>query len=184
MIYFTADTHFCHGNIISLCNRPFKDVETMNNALIKNWNGYVTNNDEIYILGDFLYKGDGRTANKILSRLKGKKYLIRGNHDKYLEDSQFDGKAFEWVKDYHVLVYKGTKIILFHYPILEWDAYYKGSVHLYGHVHNSAEKNPEAGERIKSLSSHAVNVGVDLHDYCPVPIEKIIEIINEKTAVS
>jgi len=45
---------------------------------------YMTCNDEIYVLGDFLYKGDGRKADELLSRLKGKKYLIKGNHEKYL----------------------------------------------------------------------------------------------------
>jgi len=44
----------------------------------------MTCNDEIYVLGDFLYKGDGRKADELLSRLKGKKYLIKGNHEKYL----------------------------------------------------------------------------------------------------
>ena len=53
MIYFTADTHFCHSNIINLSNRPFRDIDTMNKQLIQNWNAYVTDRDEIYILGDF-----------------------------------------------------------------------------------------------------------------------------------
>ncbi|MEX5927898.1 hypothetical protein [Providencia hangzhouensis] len=44
----------------------------MNDTLIHNWNAYVTDHDEIYILGDFLYKGSGADANKILRRLAGK----------------------------------------------------------------------------------------------------------------
>jgi len=178
MIYFTADTHFCHGNIIGLCGRPFKDAEDMNMTLIRNWNAAVGKNDEIYIIGDFLYKGDGKKANEILSRLKGKKYLIRGNHEKYLEDRQFDVRAFEWVKDYFVLHYQGTKIVLFHYPIIEWDGYFKGSVHLYGHVHNGPERNPALYEGFKALGARAVNVGVEMHNYCPVSVNTIFEIIK------
>ena len=99
MIYFTADNHFCHGNIIGSCDRPFKDVYEMNKTMIEKWNSYVTDRDEIYILGDFLYKGTAKDANEILSRLKGKKYLVRGNHEKYLDDPMFNQRAFEWVKD-------------------------------------------------------------------------------------
>jgi len=98
MIYFTADTHFCHSNIIGSCYRPFENVGEMNRALIDNWNNFVTARDEVYILGDFLYKGTGREANKILSQLKGRKYLIKGNHEKYLSDPEFRQETFEWFK--------------------------------------------------------------------------------------
>jgi len=54
MIYFTADQHFGHANIIKLCSRPFSDVHEMDEALIENWNRRVTNGDTIYIIGDLL----------------------------------------------------------------------------------------------------------------------------------
>jgi len=175
MTYFTADTHFCHGNIIGSCYRPFKDVREMNREMISKWNSYVTDHDEIYILGDFLYKGTGREANRILSELKGRKYLIKGNHEKYLDDPEFNQKAFEWVKDYYVLKYEGMEIILFHYPILQWYKSHHGSIHLYGHVHNNAERYPEFGEKEKILGIKAVNVGVDVNNFYPVSIKRILE---------
>lgn len=46
--YFViADTHFSHENIIKYCNRPFRTVEEMNNALVKNWNNNVSKNDVV-----------------------------------------------------------------------------------------------------------------------------------------
>lgn len=45
MILFTADTHFGHANIIRFCDRPFTDIEAMNETLIANWNRKVTNSD-------------------------------------------------------------------------------------------------------------------------------------------
>ncbi|MFL2095252.1 hypothetical protein [Marinilactibacillus psychrotolerans] len=42
----------------------------MNEQLIENWNSIVTSpKDEVYILGDFLYRGTGEQANTILKQL-------------------------------------------------------------------------------------------------------------------
>lgn len=54
MIYFTADTHFGHANIIKMCERPFPDVETMNESMIAAWNERVRGNDTVYVVGDKL----------------------------------------------------------------------------------------------------------------------------------
>ena len=179
MIYFTADTHFCHKNIIESCERPFNDVDEMNRHLIGNWNSYVKDRDEIYILGDFLYRGTGRDANSILSRLKGRKYLIKGNHEEYLTDPEFESEGFEWVKDYYVLKFDKIKFVLFHYPMLSWEGSCHGSIHLYGHEHNSGIRHPEFGEKLRLLGPRAINVGVDVNDFYPVSIKTIMEKVKE-----
>lgn len=176
MVYFTADNHFCHSNIIGSCSRPFTDVREMNREMIQKWNSYVTDRDKIYVLGDFLYKGTAKEANEILSRLKGRKYLVRGNHDRYLEDPVFNQKTFEWVKDFYVLKYeKGLHIVLSHYPMLSWYGSHHGSIHLYGHVHNSVIRHPELGEKLEMLGKKAINVGVDVNDFYPVSIKQVID---------
>lgn len=173
MIYFTADTHFCHSNIIGLCKRPFTDVAEMNETLITNWNAYITDRDEVYFLGDFAFKGSIDEVNRIIRRLKGKKYLIHGNHDyKYLKDNDFVN-AFEWNKDYHTFNYKDAWFVLFHYPILEWEHYYRKSVHLYGHVHNAPVGSYEEAERFAVLGNRAFNVGVDANNYFPISADVI-----------
>jgi calcineurin-like phosphoesterase family protein len=169
MIYFTADTHFCHSNIIRMCGRPYPDIDAMNTALIENWNSRVTARDEIYILGDLVFRGEGKEANEILGQLRGKKYLIKGNHEKYLDDPKFNAGVFEWVKDYHVFKHEKRLFVLFHYPIFEWAGYYHSSIHLYGHIHNDKE-------RINyMLNRGAVNVGVDVWDYRPVSMAEIMK---------
>ena len=45
MIYFIADTHFNHANIIKYCNRPFENTVEMNEYIIQKWNLVVKEKD-------------------------------------------------------------------------------------------------------------------------------------------
>ena len=121
MIWFTSDTHFGHQNILKYTDRPFSSVEEMDEALIENWNNRVGDDDEIYHLGDVALCSPNKLR-KVLARLKGKIYLIRGNHDK---SASACSDRFEWIKDYYELEvadkngYQGKQlIILFHYLFL------------------------------------------------------------------
>ena len=175
MLYFSSDQHFFHHNVINMCNRPFADLDEMHHVLINNWNSVVGKLDEVYILGDFSFKGSGAEVNDVLKQLKGKKYLIRGNHEKYLSDSNFDMTAFEWVKDYEVISYKDARFILFHYPILEWAHYHRKSIHLHGHVHNNSSHISEDTARLSVLGNRAVNVGVDCNNFFPISVKVIYD---------
>lgn len=75
-------------------------------------------------------------AAKALSQLKGRKFLVRGNHDRFADHKEFDSHIFEWIKDYHELTYENTRFILFHYPILEWNGFFREAIQLHGHQHN------------------------------------------------
>ena len=90
MNYYIADTHLGHDNIRKLSNRPFNTVEEMDEVIINNWNRRVADNDDIYILGDFSYKGKDPIS--YLKPLKGRKHLIVGNLDGKLLKSQI-GRA-------------------------------------------------------------------------------------------
>ena len=178
MIYFTSDTHFYHTSSISHYSRPFVGVEDMNNQLVENWNKDVKPDDEVYIIGDFL-NGSGQQANQILEKLNGVKYLIKGNHDEYLEDKEFNKEHFRWVKEYFILKYKGRNFVLFHYPIFEWQGFFKKDYHIYGHVHNQLSYRNQK-ERFNVLSKYAVNVCVDVCRFKPVSIDSIIEKTEKK----
>ena len=79
MTFFTADLHFGHASIIRYCRRPFASVDEMNAALVSNWNGAVRAADEVYIVGDMFFRCEN--VESILSKLKGRKHLVLGNHD-------------------------------------------------------------------------------------------------------
>lgn len=95
MRYYIADCHFYHRNLLTeMDNRGFESVEQMNETMIEKWNKKVHAHDEVIILGD-LSLGSGQETNQLLRRLKGKLYLIRGNHDdRYLKDKNFDASRF------------------------------------------------------------------------------------------
>lgn len=165
MIYYTADPHFGHEAIIRFCHRPFADVEEMNRVLMENWNSVVQAEDEVYLLGDVFFKG---RPEQILPRLNGKKHLIIGNHDRrHLQKGNFN-RHFESIQEYLCIDDNGRRVVLFHYPIYEWDGFFRGSYHLYGHVHNS-EVN-----RIMLRQERAFNAGVDLNDFTPQTLDSLI----------
>ena len=178
MIYFTADMHFDHANIIKHSNRPFASVDEMNENIIARFNSKVGPKDSLYILGDAVWgSGSVSRANEILKRLNGKKFLIRGNHDRFLNHQEFDQSIFEWVKDLDKVVHQGTKFIMCHYLMLEWEGYYQGSLHCYGHVHDSYFKDEEryhGAAKLATLGPRAFNVGVDVNDFMPISAEDLI----------
>ena len=172
MIYFTSDLHFYHEKIIRHCNRPFRDAQEMNERLIQNWLNTVSADDDVYILGDVTMKGPEQ-AFTVLSRLSGKKYLIRGNHDYFIDNHGWKEYSwvFQWVKEYYELDWKNQKFVLFHYPIAEWADFHKGSIHLHGHQHNQKVYNHQQLQ----IGLHRFDVGVDANDFKPVSAETIIK---------
>ena len=164
MIYFIADTHFFHNNILRLEGRPFSSVEEMDQALIQNWNAKVSPSDDIYILGGPLL------ANELLKQLQGRKYLIHGNHDLFAARQSFQKDALVWVKDYFELPWRGWYFILCHYPLLSWNGMYRGSFQLHGHQHNKAEYN--LANRVAGV--RRFDVGVDANGMSPVSLEDIL----------
>lgn len=169
MIYFTSDLHFYHEHIIKNVHRPFPNVDKMNSTLIKNWNKKITFDDEVYILGDFTMKGPDLATN-ILYQLKGKKHFIRGNHDNFVDNPNFDQSIFASIQDYAEIEYANTRFILCHYPFLEWNGSHKGSINLHGHQHNHDVYNYQ---NLKD-GIRRYDVGVDANHMEPVSGEDII----------
>ena len=134
MIFYIADTHFGHENILKMDARPFASVEAMDTALIENWNARVTEFDTVYVLGDVFWGKETRCI-EIMEQLHGHKHLIQGNHDKV---NGRLGTLWESIKPYDELHDGDKLVILSHYPLMFYKAQKFGSVMLYGHVHQSS----------------------------------------------
>ena len=148
MNYYIADTHFGHENILRFDGRPFSSTEEMEKEMIKRWNSIVTNQDKVYILGDFCW-GLSECWLRILNKLKGQKFLIRGNHDLKQMNSEIK-KKFINIKDYDKIMDGTRVVILSHYPILFYQHDHNENVYmLHGHVHMTNENKQL--EKIKSV---------------------------------
>ena len=173
MIYFTADLHFNHANIIHFDDRPFNNVREMNRSLVENWNARVTDKDEVYILGDFALSKEDTI--EFASKLKGKKYLIIGNHDQKFPELR---NIFEDVSDYKKIHVNKQRIILSHYFIPSFEGQFRGSIMLHGHSHTTATAQLE--EEVKELYEtnnipcKAYNVGCMYFNYTPATLDEIL----------
>jgi calcineurin-like phosphoesterase family protein len=136
--FITSDLHFGHANIMKFCpkTRPFAGVQDMNASMMLAWNELIGQEDLVYVLGDLTFMPSVESAN-LISNLNGRKILVEGNHDqKNLREPKFRD-CFEEIHKYHEITHNGHKVVMFHYPICEWNRMHHGSVHFYGHLHGN-----------------------------------------------
>lgn len=125
MRYYISDLHFFHESLNTQMDcRGFKDAAQMNAYMIKQWNSRVRPKDEVVILGDFSV-GKAKETNEVLSQLNGTLYMIKGNHDSYLKDSEFNKERFVWIKPYAEMHDNRRKVVLSHYPIFCYNGQYR-----------------------------------------------------------
>lgn len=199
MRYYIADLHFHHHNLNEHMDcRGFADGGAMNEYMIRQWNSRVRPVDEVVILGDFCISPKGEDANAILERLRGRKYLIRGNHDKYLGSRAFHTKHFRWIESYKELKDNKRKVILSHYPILCYNGQYRRddegipkTYMLYGHVHNTFDeylindfqrqtrqyrRKVRGSDERFSIPCQMINCFCMFSDYVPLTLDEWIEV--------
>lgn len=155
-VWFVSDTHFSHKNILKFCpnTRQGKDYEDHDEILIRNWQQQVQPQDRVYMLGDIFFC-DAVRARSIMRRLPGQKHLVYGNHDKVIQTNKDLRDMFESVADYKELAIDGQKIVLFHFPQMEWNRMHHGAFCLFGHVHGSLDNHSMV------TSARTMDVGVD-----------------------
>jgi len=178
-IFFTSDTHFNHSNIIHFCNRPFRDVEEMNETIICNWNNVVSPDDIVFHLGDFCLGGAAEWTS-ILDRLNGHIYLILGNHDLKNIRQGFISR-FEHVSMQMRIMVDKQPVYLNHYPFLCFDGGYKDVWQLFGHVHTRPNNTGIDAPRLQHLYPTQYDVGVDNNNFTPIPFEQVRTIIQKQT---
>ena len=167
-IWFTADFHLGHKNIIRYCNRPFQTIEEMNREILERLNSRVKANDILYFLGDFCIGSKARAA-ELRRKIRCKKiFALGGNHDK---ETRKLTQEFTWLNDLAEVSLNGQRIVLCHYAMRVWNQSSRGAWHLYGHSH---------GKLPAPDTSLSMDVGVDTHDFRPWHFDEIQERMKAK----
>lgn len=161
--HFIADTHFGDDAIRRYENRPFESTAQMDAELTARWNAVVGEEDKVYVLGDFCVPGREK---EILSRLKGRKYLVKGNHDLGTNEA-YRRAGFSEVYDHPV--------ILDGFWILSHEAMYVNTnmpyANLFGHVHNSP--------LFRDFSPQHYCVCVERTGFAPISFDSIRKAVRE-----
>ena len=106
--------------------------------------------------------------------MNGKKYLIEGNHDKFLDDKEFDRSLFRWIRPYAEIRDCRRQVILSHYPVFCYKGQYRMTPEgtpltymLYGHVHNTHDER---------LVNEFIRIFCMFSDYIPLTLDDWIRL--------
>ncbi|MDO8871999.1 MAG: metallophosphoesterase family protein [Methanoregula sp.] len=167
-IYLISDLHLNHRNIIKYCHRPFSSVEEMNKEMARRWNRTVNKNDIVYFLGDLDTKD---SIGYWIAHLNGRKTFIEGNHDVVKnKDGAVIYHKIKGAVPYETLNYRGYSFYLVHDPHEIPDHWKDWAI--YGHKHNNdISKFPFIDGENKRI-----NVSVEVIDFRPLNIDKLIEL--------
>lgn len=195
-LFFCADTHFGHGNIIKYCNRPFateeeklllektkaengdiraiklstETIQKMDQSIIDNINKVVLPDNHLFILGDFCF--NHKKIPEYRQRINCQNlYLILGNHDH--DDLSIYHPYFQTYHQLDLMV-GNQAITLSHYAMLRWRNSHHGAWHLFGHSH---------GQLNEWLAQHLpeykmLDVGLDTHNFTPWSFNEIFKLFQ------
>jgi len=170
-IYFSSDLHLGHDRLFIYGERGFATIQEMNEAIIRNFNSIVDDDDDLYLLGDCVL-GDLETGLAMLKQLRGRVHIILGNHD---TDKRV--AAYEQMENVVEVVlakkikYRKYHFYLSHYPTmtgnLEAESLHQVAINLYGHTHQKTNFYNDI--------PFMYHVGVDSHECKPILLDDIIE---------
>jgi calcineurin-like phosphoesterase family protein len=127
MRYFTSDLHLFHELVFKMYRKKYNSIEEMHKDFIKEWNKKVQSKDLVYVIGDVSF-GKFDETKEIITKLNGKKILIRGNHDERFTSAQWIDIGFVDVRDILVIKKDSAKWILCHYPYASSFKYFIRSI--------------------------------------------------------
>jgi calcineurin-like phosphoesterase family protein len=178
--FFTSDIHLSHRNIIKHCNRPFGDVNEMNEGVVQKWNRKVGPKDHVFVAGDIVFGTSSKRSLErnleYLYRLNGTLYLAIGNHDHPLLKNEEFLARFEYAAPLiEVNVFDEShrmasnkinyqKIVVCHYAMKTFNLAHRGAWQLFGHSHGTAPHFE---------NSQQLDIGIDCWNMEPASYDEV-----------
>lgn len=132
-IYLASDFHFKHRNILEYDKRPFKDLQEMEEYIIKSINDLPIGSVLFFLWDLHLWNNDA--VADTLSRIHCPMYWILGNHDSKASIN----KLWHYFRTVSKDCWINERIYLSHFPPKE--LLREGTYHIHGHTHQPWRKN-------------------------------------------
>lgn len=158
--WIISDTHFLHRPKTWQFARPVD----WQDLLISNWNNLVDNGDIVLHLGDLTF-GNKPGAYEIMRELKGRIFLIQGNHDRHSK-GWYDDIRVTLIKKPFAVESRGYRIVFSHRKICDLPP---GTINIHGHMH---EKGYFIAEMNRSIY---INASVEKTDLSPVRLDSLLK---------
>lgn len=179
MIWFMADLHIGHRNIINFTQRKYSDLLDMETSYTRNINSKVLESDTLVLVGDICFGGKSEWI-RFLSRINCKNLiLVKGNHDAKVP------REFQLVTEYYAFKVGKTIVTVSHYPRkLKWrfrfllkprPRYFHRMLpdsegwHIHGHTHS----------QLMRQYPRQIHVGADATGGYPVSLSEITNLISK-----
>jgi calcineurin-like phosphoesterase family protein len=174
MKWFSSDWHLGHDNVMKFSERPFENIDDMNEKIISNMLSVVNQGDELYFLGDLAWRV--YALNKFFDRWPKRVnfHWILGNHDKSWQSFKNRCTSVSEMKKTHI---GNNTVILCHYPMLTWDKSHYNSWMLFGHHHRNSHGTIEVE---KLTTGKMLNINLEFNNFMPYSEDQIATIMAEK----
>lgn len=144
--WITSDLHLYHKNIIVYCGRQHDNEYDMNAAIMSTWNDAVASDDNVILVGDLSAGVMGRYDElaALIGQLKGRKTLVRGNHD-HQTDAWYKSAGFESVTDWLLqdgVLYVHKPATSYNTDVIKLAEQLSPRLIVHGHIHDDRPNIP------------------------------------------
>lgn len=170
--FIISDTHWNHEFMTKFLSQDGKSIRIRNKKyhhfIDQNWRKIVNEQDVVFHLGDVIFS-DPSQLTEILSRLKGTKILVRGNHDNK-KDTWYYNHGFDFVCDQFIL----GDIVFSHEPV----PIPENMINIHGHFHRQDDLGWKASPYKHFYTDRHFHFSLELLDYRPIEVSEFLKLKN------